>query len=222
MLYNILCMWKFCSNFAAKQQNNTIMSLTLSIVISVLTLLFSVLFSFVGVSIRVGKYTEKIENAERNHTNLSSELKELRNKVQEQIAAISKIEGLITPLLNQSLQIGSVSRKKSPRMLNALGNSLFEKMNGKQFLEDNKNALYAYINKSNPQTALDVELQAQAACVSMADSEAFNPIKVFVYNCPIQKDDAGQDFELTLGGAMFILSLPLRDMYLKDHPQIEK
>ena len=198
------------------------MSLTISIVISVFTFILSVLISLVSVSTKIGKYTEKIENTEKNLDSLSSDVKELRNKVQEQIAAISKIEGLITPLINQSLQVDSVSKKNSPRMLNTLGNSLFEKMNGKQFLEENKNALYAYIDKSNPQTALDVELQAQSACVSMADSGAFNPIKVFVYNCPIQKDEAGQDFELTLGGAMFILSLPLRDMYLKDHPQIEK
>nr|DAH86323.1 MAG TPA: cell division protein [Caudoviricetes sp.] len=199
------------------------MSLTISIIISVLTFILSVLISCVSVSMKVGKYTEKIENTERNHNNLSSELKELRNKMQEQVAAISKIEGLITPMLNQNLlQIGNVSRKKSPRMLNTLGCSLFEKMNGKQFLDDNKNTLYAYIDKSTPHTALDVEVQALAACISISESEVFNPIKVFVYNCPIQKNEEGEDFELTLGGAMFILSLPLRDMYLKDHPQIEK
>lgn len=196
------------------------MSLTVSIIVSVATLILSVLISFVSVSTKVGRYAEKIDNAEKNHNSMSDDIKELRSKMQDLIASISKLEGMV--LINQSMQVASVSRKKSPRMLNTLGSALFEQMHGEQFLQDNKSMLYTYIDKNIPKTALDVETQAQAACVSISESEVFNPIKVFVYNCPMQKDDNGNDFELTLGGAMFILSIPLRDMYLKDHPQIEK
>ena len=48
----------------------------------------------------------------------------------------------------------------------------------------------------------------------------FNPIKTFIYNYPEVKTQNGK-IELDLGDACIILSFPLRDMYLKEHPELK-
>ncbi|MCM1078534.1 MAG: hypothetical protein NC344_09725 [Bacteroidales bacterium] len=75
-----------------------------------------------------------------------------------------------------------------------------------------------------PKTALDVENAANYACAGYTDNEIFNGIKYIVYNAPSLtiKNDKGEErpYDLTLGDISYILSLPLRDMYLSEHPEL--
>lgn len=116
------------------------------------------------------------------------------------------------------------SQKASPRKLNAYGNRLFEECNGQKFLDRNKEELLESISAKNPNTALDVENLAVQVLISRLDSDIFNELKQWVYNSPtwkIEIQGQPQDYTVTMNDICFVLSLPLRDMYLALHPDIE-
>lgn len=77
-----------------------------------------------------------------------------------------------------------------------------------------------------PQTAYDVESSANYVCVVNTKESIFNDIKNFVYNAPLMvqkyKDGKEHSYDLSLGDVCYVLSLPLRDMYLKEHPEVIK
>ena len=117
------------------------------------------------------------------------------------------------------------SMKKSPRKLNENGERLFLDIKGNDFLSKNKDFLFSKIDEQRPKTALDVEMAANFACSANTDNEIFNGMKDFVYNSPsyIIKDKDGEErqYDITLSDICFVLSLPLRDMYLEAHNEIE-
>lgn len=116
--------------------------------------------------------------------------------------------------------------KKSPRRLNPMGEKLFNDIQGEKFLNENKNLFFEYIDKECPKTALDVETVAFLACNALSANEIFNDIKSFVYNSPeMEVEDRNGEklmYEITMGDICFILGIPLRDMYLNEHPEIIK
>ena len=117
-----------------------------------------------------------------------------------------------------------MSQKHSPRALNDNGLSLFNEINGQQFLNENKNLFFEAIDNFAPKTALDVEAFCIAALRIKSNEDCFNPIKVWVYNSP-SRDIIGEDGtikkkDISFDTVLFVLSIPLRDMYLKEHPEI--
>lgn len=118
------------------------------------------------------------------------------------------------------------SLKRSPRRLNENGERLFEYIGGKAFLSGNKDFLFSKIDEKKPQTALDVEVNANAVCAENMGSNIFNDIKSTVYNMPIYtiKDADGNErpYDVAMSDVCFVLSLPLRDMYLDEHPEIPR
>lgn len=116
------------------------------------------------------------------------------------------------------------SQKRSPRQLNETGLRLFEDIDGKTFLEKNRDFFFMKIDECKPNTALDVENAAYFACMAYTDNEIFNGLKNFVYNSPSYlikaEDGTERKYDLTLPDICFVLSLPLRDQYLSAHPEI--
>lgn len=115
------------------------------------------------------------------------------------------------------------SEKHSPRLLNEAGKQLFQDVNGDAFLDANSVVLLDAIAKKTPKTALDVEVGAHEVLVENLNSDIFNEIKNWVYNSPTRKvvvNGEQTDYAVTLGDVCFVLSIPLRDRYLKMHPEI--
>lgn len=109
----------------------------------------------------------------------------------------------------------------APRTLNPVGWTILEDMKGQEFLEKNKEALFNIIDSKHPKAALDVEIAAKIACVSVINEDFFIPIKTYIFNCPLIDAGEGKDpIDMDLGVACFVLSVPLRDMYLKEHPNL--
>ena len=135
---------------------------------------------------------------------------------------IVAIKSLLTMKHKDAASLFSI--KNSPRQLNGIGKRVMEDMKGAEFLDAHKDFFFTLIDAYKPKTALDVENAAHAVCVSSTDNDMFNGLKIFVYNSPsyIVKDANGQEkpYDLSLPDVCFILSLPLRDMYLKEHPEI--
>ena len=159
-------------------------------------------------------YSKGFQNG-RKITSLQSEL----NGVAKDISAIKAV--LIQKFPNAAI---AFAMKNSPRKLNPNGEWLFNEIKGEEFLKENKSFLFNLIDKSNPKTALDVENAANFACTMSTNEDMFIRLKNFVYNCPTIKlkndDGTERDYEVSLGDVCFVLSLPLRDMYLKENPHL--
>jgi hypothetical protein len=118
-----------------------------------------------------------------------------------------------------------LSAKQSPRTLNKYGQELFQEIDGESFLAENKQKLFDFIDAESPKTAYDVETDARKAVHSLTDDDSFNRIKVWLYNSPAKKIEVeGKETEycFSLEDACFVISLPLRDMYIESHPTILK
>lgn len=118
-----------------------------------------------------------------------------------------------------------LSSKQSPRTLNKYGQELFQEIDGESFLAENKQKLFDFIDAESPKTAYDVEADARKAVHSLTDDDSFNRIKVWLYNSPAKKIEVeGKETEycFSLEDACFVISLPLRDMYIESHPTILK
>jgi hypothetical protein len=125
-----------------------------------------------------------------------------------------KIKSILIQKYPSSGNIFSI--KTSPRKLNELGLKLFNDINGNGFLEENKDTLFKFITESNPMAELDVEQAANSACLSLIPTSSFKRMKDFVYNSPTIEIEDGKKYDITLNDICFVLSIPLRDMYLRD------
>lgn len=158
------------------------------------------------------KVEDKVKNlpCERNSINL--------NEIN------SKLDRIITYLTTKYPTSASVfSFKQSPRCLNDRGNDLLHQCGGDYFLEKNAPLFIEMIAASNPKTALDVESQAYEVLIASQNLEAFNEIKQWVYNSPSwELDSSGnkEPYSITMGDICFVLSIPLRDKYLAEHPEV--
>lgn len=165
---------------------------------------------------------KKVEQLQCNdHGGRMGELEKTMADIKEDLTVIKSV---IIQKYPTSANVFSM--KKSPRRLNKMGEWLFEQVKGREFLEKNKNFLFEKMDEGHPSTALDVENAAHIACSSSTNELMFSEIKSFVYNAPsidIPDDDAGsRKYDITLGDVCFVLSIPLRDMYLSEHPEIKE
>ena len=116
------------------------------------------------------------------------------------------------------------SQKHSPRELNEAGKQLLADINGEEFLNKNKETLIKGIDDKTPKTALDVEESALEVLYSLIDNDMFIDIKNWVYNSPSRKltiDGVEREYTITMNDVCFVLSLPLRNMYLAQHPELQ-
>lgn len=148
---------------------------------------------------------------------------QIRNDINEIRSDITEVR---TYLLTKNSSAAPIfSRKHSPRQLNELGRKVYKDINGEDFLEENKHLFISSIEKSRPMTALDVEANALSVMIENTNKPIFNGIKKWVYNSPsiqIPTNAEGEtkEYTITLNDICFILSIPLRDMYLGVHKEI--
>ncbi len=147
-----------------------------------------------------------------------------REQINQQI--LDKLTTITTYLITRDSKASLIfSQKKSPRKLNAFGEQLFKDCGGQKFLDQNSEELLAAIAAKDPCTALDVENLAIEVLISRLDSGIFNELKQWVYNSSslkIEVQGQEQEYAVTMNDICFVLSLPLRDMYLETHPDLAK
>lgn len=113
-----------------------------------------------------------------------------------------------------------LSAKHSPRQLSPLGRKIFEDCGGKKFLELNIEKLIADLDSKKPATAYDVEKESFTILLMSSTEPEFNDLKNYIYNSPALKTADGKPYEVTLPDVCFVISLCLRDEFLKRHPEI--
>lgn len=172
----------------------------------------------VALDTNVSRIEEKTKHA--NCAGNTEDIKELKSDIKDINIEVTDIRVAMARGAE-----GKFGRKKSPKVLTELGERIFAEIEGAEFLKANKDTLFAKLDKEQPKTALDVQMMSYWACISISKEDVFNKIKNYIYNCPEldMENSEGQieKHELTLSDVCSILSLPLRDMYLEVHPEIE-
>ena len=144
---------------------------------------------------------------------------EIHKGIKEELIAIRTFLVTKFPINEDAL-----SRKNSPRRLNEDGLKLFHDIKGEELLNQNKEHFFEFIDRNNPKTPFDVEIHAVSAILVHLDDDMFISIKNWVYNSPTRKimvDGIEKDYAITMNEVCFVLSLPLRDMYLDLHPELK-
>lgn len=170
---------------------------------------------------KLGKIMQHLSEFEKNVT---SELSAIKNKLESLPCKyhhddIVKVKTVLIQKYPTSMSV--FSAKSSPRKLNELGLKLFKAIYGDDFLKKNKDALFQFMDNTRPLVALDVEQAALSACTSLVNTPVFNDMKNYVYNAPSIDLPDGQKYDVTITDVCFVLSIPLRDMYLEEHPRLK-
>ncbi len=193
-------------------------------IITGITALVGTIGTLIGVAYKIGKTSNKIDVMDK-------EIKDIKQQISQQNDDLITMRSILS--LKHKGVADIFSQKHSPISLNSYGITQFEKMNGHSFLETNKEKFFKKIDERKPNAALDVENAALDvenaaldvenaalfACISLSNETFFKSIKDFVYNSPIIKV-RDKEIELSLDDACYILSIPLRDMYLQEHKEL--
>ena len=119
-----------------------------------------------------------------------------------------------------------LAKKASPLKMTPLGEVLFEKSSAKKTIDNNIDFLIKELEDINPQTAYDVEEEALSYLLRNMGNEMFADIKKFLYYSPdtIQLKDPSsgedKDVRLSMQSIIKLMSIYLRDLYLKKHSNI--
>ena len=182
---------------------------------------------------RHDKYFEKIDkrfsdvdkrfaDVDKRFADVNTNIKDITRDVKDLTRDVISIKSFLSTKYKEDIDL--VSLKNSPTKLSDFGNQILEEINGIEFINDNKECLISRLDEEKPRTALDVENSAFIVFVNFCNNEKFDGIKNFIYNSPEYnvKDNKGCDrkYNLSLIDVCFILSIPLRDMYLESHPEI--
>lgn len=119
--------------------------------------------------------------------------------------------------------IDSMMKKNSPYKLTPLGLHFLKISGGKDCLDQNKVFFLDKLKSTNPNTEYDVELNAKSVLFSNFNEAVFNDIKKFLYYSPdedifIDENGAEIKFKITMPVLLNVMSVYLRDLYLKDYP----
>lgn len=167
---------------------------------------------------RLNNMENDVSNLKTDVSNLKVDVSLLKTDMSEVKSDISAIKTVLIQKYPNSAVVFSM--KKSPRRLNDLGEKVFAQIKGEKFLNENKSFFFSKIDNMNPKTELDVENAANFACSGFTDNDIFNELKDFVYNAPSimipGENGESKPYDITLGDVCYILSLPLRDMYLAE------
>lgn len=183
---------------------------------AIVTIVGAIWFLFECV-FKLGKTSEHLESFEKKTIDAFDKIDKRLDKIDEMSEehTLALVE-IFTFLGQKYPKRGKLfSQKQSPRVLNSMGLEIFEKIDGQKFLEENKEVLFERIDSYEPNTRLDVEQQAFNALVALSTDSIFNRLKDYVYDAPAITTPDGS-YELTIGDICFILSIPLRDMYIKE------
>jgi hypothetical protein len=123
--------------------------------------------------------------------------------------------------VNFILQSFGMNNKQSPFKLTELGLKVYKDMGGEQFLNQYGDMLIEKIEKINPKTAYDLENVALTVLHSLKDDDIFIPIKDILYEYPeVETEIQGMKKALSIFDVCYVFRIPLRDRYLKLHPEI--
>lgn len=190
--------------------------------------IFEIIITVISVLATIGVFAalyhigKKIGGFEELAKNLSNSIEKLpcEQRAEEMRDIHDDVLAIKTFLTTKHKNIEAIwGLKNSPTTLNENGKKLFDSINGSDFLDKNKDFLLEKLSEKKPKTALDVENNANCVLIENTENDIFNGLKNWVYNSPTMTIN-DKEYAVTLYDVCYVLSIPLRDMYLNLHPEI--
>lgn len=163
----------------------------IGLLIAAASLLGGGLTSFAVVSIRIGKYVNKLDNACTDVGDLKKEMKEIRDKA---VAAETLLK-----------ERGPLTKTKSPISLTERGQKVLADSGGQKFIDDNYVDFKSQIESKKPETSYDVQEMAKAVVEGLREDVRFNPLKEYLFKEGLSVEDI-----------VSVLGIYLRDRVLAD------
>jgi hypothetical protein len=178
------------------------------------------------------KKIDPLEDRVKEHEKVIDKYNELSNcrvhtsdidYTKKNIASIEKslsyimgaLDSLKIPAKDGASPSVPLTQTRSPRQVTEPGHELLELCGAKQLFADKMDVFVSKLEEVEPKTALDVESQALKVLWALTDEDYFNRIKNYLYNNPKFKDG-----EVNLTTVCMLMSLELRNEYLKRHPEV--
>ena len=178
------------------------------------------------------KYRNKIESAEKKINSLPCDSH--HQSIQEHASMKSTLDSIndqVTEISRWIMHfddrmIDTLSQKCSPRVMTALGRNLFDISGAKSAIDDNIGFLIGEVEKKSPMTPYDVESSSLDILLGNMAHPLFNEVKNYIYYQPEEveltdSDGSKKKVRISLMSIIKLMSLELRDRYLKTHPEIQ-
>lgn len=177
-------------------------------IITAIVSLLGVIGTAITFAYYVGRFTKRVDNIE-----------DKQKKLEDHSIEIEQIKLLLASKYKDAPQW--LTFKHSPRVLTPLAEKVFNDIHGKEFLEKHKQDFFNFIDKKHPKTALQTEEVCVEACINLSSKDYFNYIQDYVYQSPILITADEIKVEVSFIDICYILAIPLRDMYLEAHPELQ-
>ncbi|MEK7528974.1 MAG: hypothetical protein AAB592_04360 [Patescibacteria group bacterium] len=153
---------------------------TLQILLFIGNLLIAGVVGFIGASIRIGEYKNKVDTLENTvghdeHCGLRKTVGDVRDKVIACETSLKEREPL--------------TKKKSPISLTERGQTLLEASGGKAFIDTNLPLLSGKIDAKEAKTAYDIQEVSKAVLQEMTTDNLFVPLKEYLFKEGLEIED---------------------------------
>lgn len=149
---------------------------TISIVIS--SGIISLIVSFLGITLAIGQYKAKVDEAVKTLTRHNEKIDTLSDRV-------SKLEGGVERDRANSPYV----QRKSPLSLTEKGKALLLDSGGKDYVDAHQSGLLDRLRKRRPKTAYDVQEISRDIIHEHSREDSFNGIKEFAFRQGLKLND---------------------------------
>lgn len=165
---------------------------------------------------RLASVETKLDRIEKDVEGMRMEIKETNGKIDKLGNRAFRLETATVEMqsvfsranvpISQRLEISP----GSPLKLTEYGEELVKKIDGYNFVSNNKEFLFSLVAAKNPATSYDVQISSRKILDEIVTNSIMNNIKKIVY-------ENGMNIEPILN----VVGIILRDMYLEAHPEVK-
>lgn len=170
----------------------------------------------------IDTWKKKIHASEEECKKIEGQIVPRLASIDKSVASIDKsTHALITFLTTKHPDMNiDLFKAHSPIQLTDLGSEILDKIGGKIYIDNNSEYLLNKLAKEPIKSALDVENYSRILLLQEYNTDAFTPIKNYIYQNPVYKNGSA---EVTLDTATIsnVMGIYLRDKYFEKHPELK-
>jgi hypothetical protein len=189
-----------------------------------------VLFSgcLIYITLAIRKVFDRLVKVEQigtsNKASIDTTINPKLEKIEKSIANIDKgLNALVLYLKTKDSNVDpQLFISRSPIQLTELGSEILNAMKGSGYIDSNLPKLISELELKAPQTALDVQANAEIVLFNCSTLPEFSDIKNYLYKNPVyrKEDDAKTEIKLDLSVAIDLMAIYLRNKYLEKYPAL--
>lgn len=161
---------------------------------------------------RLGRFRQRFDTMDNTINSFGSEIKTIGQSVGKNTVVLKSVT---TVLRLKFRDMDGLFESNSPVSLSDIGEAALVESGGKEYIDNNLNALLLEMEEEDLETALDVQDFSTSLLILKTEDKEFNKIKTFVYNNPVYKG-----ISISIVQIVKVMAIYLRDKYLEKHPNL--